>query len=61
MLLADEPTGNLDRTTAERVGRLLLELQQQEQTILIVATHSPRLAAMMSRRLELDDGLLKEE
>ena len=61
VLLADEPTGNLDRTTAERVGRLLLELQQQEQTILIVATHSPRLAAMMSRRLELDDGLLKEE
>ena len=47
LLLADEPTGNLDRTTADRVGRLLLELQQQEQMMLIVVTHSQRLAAMM--------------
>jgi lipoprotein-releasing system ATP-binding protein len=60
VLLADEPTGNLDRTTAERVGQLLLELQQQEQTILVVATHSAKLAAMMNRRLELDDGQLRE-
>ncbi len=60
VLLADEPTGNLDRSTGERVGRLLVELQEQEQTILVVATHSPRLAAMMGRRLELDDGRLKE-
>jgi lipoprotein-releasing system ATP-binding protein len=60
LLLADEPTGNLDRTTAARVGELQLELQQQEQTMLIVVTHSPRLAAMMGRRLELDDGGLKE-
>ena len=44
LLLADEPTGNLDRTTAARVGELLLELQRQEQTMLIVVTHSPRLA-----------------
>lgn len=60
LLLADEPTGNLDRTTAARVGELMLELQQQEQTMLIVATHSPRLAATMGRRFELDEGLLKE-
>ena len=60
LLLADEPTGNLDRTTALRVGELLLELQRQEQTMLIVATHSLRLAGMMSRQLELDDGVLKE-
>ena len=60
LLLADEPTGNLDRTTAGRVGELLLELQRQEQTMLIVVTHSPRLAAMMGRQLELDDGVLKE-
>jgi len=60
LLLADEPTGDLDRTTAARVGELLLELQQQEQTMLIVVTHSPRLAAMMSRRLELDEGVLKD-
>jgi lipoprotein-releasing system ATP-binding protein len=60
LLLADEPTGNLDRTTAARVGELLLELQRQEQTMLIVVTHSPRLAEMMERRVELDDGGLEE-
>ncbi|MGA2034953.1 MAG: ABC transporter ATP-binding protein [Thermoguttaceae bacterium] len=59
LLLADEPTGNLDRSNAERIGRLLLELQQQEQMMLIVVTHSSRLAAMMGRRLELDDGRLQ--
>lgn len=60
LLLADEPTGNLDRTTAERVGALLLELQQQEQTMLIVVTHSSRLAEKMGRQFELDEGALKE-
>jgi lipoprotein-releasing system ATP-binding protein len=60
LLLADEPTGNLDHTTAARVGQLLLELQQQEQTMLIVVTHNSRLARMMGRRLELDEGMLKD-
>jgi lipoprotein-releasing system ATP-binding protein len=60
LLLADEPTGNLDRKSALRVGQLLLDLQRQEQTMLIVVTHSPRLAEMMERQLELDDGVLKE-
>jgi lipoprotein-releasing system ATP-binding protein len=60
LLLADEPTGNLDRTSAERIGRLLLDLQQHEQMMLIVVTHSQRLAGLMSRRLELDEGKLKE-
>jgi lipoprotein-releasing system ATP-binding protein len=60
LVLADEPTGNLDRTNAERVGQLLLELQRQEHTCLVVVTHSQRLAGMMSRQLELDDGLLKK-
>ena len=60
LLLADEPTGNLDRTTAERIAELLLELQQQEAMMLIVVTHSQRLAARMSRQLELDEGKLKE-
>ncbi len=59
LLLADEPTGNLDRASAERVGRLLLELQAQEQMMLIVVTHSRRLAGLMSRRMELDEGVLK--
>jgi lipoprotein-releasing system ATP-binding protein len=58
LLLADEPTGNLDRTTAALVGQLLLELQRDEQTMLIVVTHSLELAAQSERRLELDDGKL---
>jgi lipoprotein-releasing system ATP-binding protein len=59
LLLADEPTGNLDRSSADRVGRLLCELQTQEQTLLLVVTHNENLAALMDRRMELDDGQLK--
>ncbi|WP_254509158.1 ABC transporter ATP-binding protein [Anatilimnocola floriformis] len=59
LLLADEPTGNLDRTNATSVGKLLLELQQHEKNMLLVVTHSLELASMMSRRYELDDGRLK--
>lgn len=58
LLLADEPTGSLDRTNALAMGNLLLELQQQENTMLIVVTHSLELASQMSRRLQLDDGRL---
>lgn len=60
LLLADEPTGSLDRTNAQAIGDLLLELQRQEKTMLIVVTHSLELASQMSRRLELDDGRLRE-
>jgi lipoprotein-releasing system ATP-binding protein len=60
LVLADEPTGNLDRTTAAAVGQLLLELQQQEQTMLIVVTHSLELAARFQRRVELDEGRFKQ-
>jgi putative ABC transport system ATP-binding protein len=58
ILLADEPTGNLDRSTAASVGKLLLELQREENTMLIVVTHSLELAALFDRRLELDAGRL---
>jgi len=60
LLLADEPTGNLDRANAANVADLLLELQLQEGTMLVVATHSLALAARMGRRFELDDGRLRE-
>jgi len=60
LLLADEPTGSLDRTNAQAIGDLLLDLQQQENTMLIVVTHSSELAKQMSRRLDLDDGRLRE-
>lgn len=59
LLLADEPTGNLDRTSADAVADLLLELQRQENTTLIVVTHSPRLAARMASQMELDAGRLR--
>jgi lipoprotein-releasing system ATP-binding protein len=60
LLLADEPTGNLDRTNADRVGRLMLNLQRQEGMMLVVVTHSAHLAGLMGRRLELDEGRLRE-
>ncbi len=60
LLLADEPTGNLDRTTAHQVGQLLVELQKTEPMILIVVTHSERLAECLQTRLELDAGRLKQ-
>jgi lipoprotein-releasing system ATP-binding protein len=58
LLLADEPTGNLDRTTAKTITELLLELQAERNAILIVVTHSATLAAALERRMELDAGRL---
>jgi lipoprotein-releasing system ATP-binding protein len=60
LLLADEPTGNLDRRAAHAVGELLLELHRQEQTILVVVTHSTDLARTFPRQLEMVDGSLQE-
>jgi lipoprotein-releasing system ATP-binding protein len=58
VLLADEPTGNLDRRTAQAVGHLLLDLHAQEQTVLVVVTHSPELASLLPRQMEMADGML---
>ena len=58
LLLADEPTGNLDRTTAARVADLLVELQTEAGMMLVVVTHSQDLASRMGRCFELDDGRL---
>jgi|SRR5262245_17238734 len=58
LLLADEPTGNLDRKTAHAVGELLTELHHQEGTMLVVVTHSPDLANVFPRRVEMSDGRL---
>jgi lipoprotein-releasing system ATP-binding protein len=59
LLLADEPTGNLDRRSAEAIGGLLLELSKQEHAILITVTHSVELARRFAKRAELVDGTLK--
>jgi lipoprotein-releasing system ATP-binding protein len=58
VLLADEPTGNLDRTTAEAVGSLLLDVHREQRAVLVVVTHSDRLAERFPRRWELNDGTL---
>jgi lipoprotein-releasing system ATP-binding protein len=60
VLLADEPTGNLDRATAQSVGSLLLDLSREQHTILIGVTHSLELAERFPRRMELRDGKLAE-
>jgi len=59
LLLCDEPTGNLDRVSAEAVASLLLDLHRQQQGILIVVTHSAQLAANFPIRFEIVDRQLR--
>jgi ABC-type lipoprotein export system ATPase subunit len=56
LLLADEPTGNLDRITGEGIMDLLLRLNSEEGLALVMATHNQRFAKMMSWQKEIVDG-----
>ncbi len=61
LVLADEPTGNLDGVNAESVFTLMLELNRERRTSLVVVTHDLRLAGRMERRLEIEQGVLSEQ
>jgi lipoprotein-releasing system ATP-binding protein len=58
ILLADEPTGNLDKANSERIHALLMELNQEFSMTLVVVTHNTELAACMSRRVTIVEGKL---
>ena len=58
LLLADEPTGSLDKDASENIGDLLIELNRSEQVTLIVVTHSLKLAEHVGQVMELNNGLL---
>ncbi|MCG7490749.1 ABC transporter ATP-binding protein [Vibrio sp. Of14-4] len=60
VLFADEPTGNLDQTTAEKVIQLLFDLNKQHGTTLVLVTHDMQLADLCDRRLHIQSGRLEE-
>jgi len=60
LLLADEPTGALDRASAQNMAQLLTELNEEQNVTLIVVTHALDLAAKMKRTVELEEGRLRQ-
>jgi len=60
VLLADEPTGNLDTKTSRNIHELLLRLNHEQKVSLVVVTHNMELAGMMQRQLHMKEGLLNE-
>ncbi|MBT4286858.1 MAG: ABC transporter ATP-binding protein [Deltaproteobacteria bacterium] len=60
LILADEPTGNLDMKTGDLVGKMLKTVCKNQNTTLIVVTHNPKLATAMDYQLNLQDGLLQK-
>ena len=59
LLLADEPTGNLDRNTGEGIIDLLLRIGEENALSIIIATHNQQLAGKMSKMMELVDGQIR--
>ena len=61
LVVADEPTGNLDMRTGQEIIELLLEINAQSDTTFVISTHSPQLRASARRILEIEDGKLKDD
>jgi len=59
LVLADEPTGNLDAVAAEELGKLLVSYAHSQQAIVVIATHNQKLAQLCDQILEIEDGLMK--
>jgi ABC-type lipoprotein export system ATPase subunit len=60
ILMADEPTGNLDSKAGQEIMNLLLTLNRDRHTILLIITHDPRIAAQTQRTINLRDGEIEE-
>jgi putative ABC transport system ATP-binding protein len=60
ILMADEPTGNLDSKVGQEIVNLLLSLNRERNTTLIIITHDPRIAAQTQRTIQIRDGLVEE-
>ena len=60
LLLADEPTGSLDKDASENIAQLLVELNRSEGITLITVTHSLKIAELIGSVMELSDGLLRD-
>jgi putative ABC transport system ATP-binding protein len=60
LILADEPTGSLDKGTGQKIVQLLREAATTQQATVLVVTHDEKIAQQADRRLEIDDGVLKE-
>jgi len=61
IILADEPTGNLDSKSGEEIMRLLLSLNEERNTTLIIVTHDPEIAAFSQRVIQIRDGAVEEK
>ncbi|POY45441.1 lipoprotein-releasing system ATP-binding protein LolD [Avibacterium gallinarum] len=61
LVLADEPTGNLDRKTTESIFELILQLNQEQKIAFLLVTHDLQLAEKLSRRMVMQDGVLRGE
>ena len=60
-ILADEPTGNLDASTADSIHQLMIELNEENRTSLVIVTHDMALAGKMGRMVRIENGLVTEE